>query len=113
MANGESDMRIKRKLIWISVFLLAAELSSETLSLADEGSCDASAPRDKKVLIYKSSSIQETADTITVQPICTDQAITVKKCAVIQNHKVEAQRFCFPPNAPEYFEYADKLEFYI
>lgn len=78
---------------------------------ADEGECDLSVPRIKKTLLYQSGEENTQEDIITVTPVCTDQAVKVKRCAVISELKVHLQQPCMDL-IPQRFDYYDKIEYY-
>jgi hypothetical protein len=78
---------------------------------ADEGECDPSVPRIKKTLLYQSGEESVQGDITVVTPVCTDQVVKVKSCAVISDLKVHLQEPCMDL-IPQRLDFYDKIEYY-
>lgn len=79
----------------------------------EEGSCDLSLERTKKIVFAKVDRYTDGAETIEFWEACNGERRAVRRCAVVRAEKHELQKACFPTDgSPQYFEPAYRIEFY-
>jgi hypothetical protein len=76
------------------------------------GECDASAQREKRSVQYNVESRSDAGSHFSARLPCSTRSVIIKSCAVIATQGKKIQRFCSPPDRPEYYEYMDVVEYW-
>lgn len=76
------------------------------------GVCDGSGSREKRAAQYNVESREDTNSAFVAKLPCTEETVTIRKCAVINVRNQKVQRFCFRDDRPAYYEYFDVIEYW-
>jgi hypothetical protein len=84
-----------------------------TAALAKEVVCESNAGKTSVKIEFKADTLLRSGEKIEVTPACSQEVMTIKKCAVVEVQKKGRQKYCFPEGRPAYFDIYDVIEYYV
>lgn len=76
------------------------------------GVCDSAVSREKRTAQFNVESRMDTNSAFVAKLPCTEETVTIQKCAVIGVKNQKVQRYCFRSDRPAYYEYFDVIEYW-
>jgi len=95
-----------------AALILAGFFGTVYANEAALGVCDSAVSREKRMAQYNVESREDTNSAFVARLPCTEETVTIQKCAVISVKNQKVQRYCFRSDRPAYYEYFDVIEYW-
>ena len=103
-------MRLPQVCFAVALALLTC--STAAAQSNSRGSCDASAPREKRSIEFIIETRADTASNFVARRPCTNEQVEIPQCAVVSVHTRKSQHYCIDTGHPDYSEQVSFIEYW-
>jgi hypothetical protein len=100
------------RLLAVITLLLIAHPSIGWAAETPLGICDGGTHSSRQTKQYNVESRTDTDMEFIAKLPCSDELITIKRCAISATHNARTPRYCYSSDRPTYMEYTDVVEYW-